>query len=246
MTSEKLQRKKRINYKLIRKSESVVAMKNFSIKAFGSLDKAKKALMEAKKLFFCGMGLREISEATGIPYELLRLKAAEKQGRYSWTKERSAVEEGIMKNAIRSLKKHTDILKDILDLNSQALKDYLIDLNSKIAEAKSNRVNITEIISIKEAKMLSELHANIHHVESLELNKPTEIIVEQGLTYAHITAMIAEAAKELEDQDPGMVYAIDRQQIEETGMPERHIEGGELRRADFLRLTSGKDESDSD
>lgn len=221
-------------------------MKNFSIKAFGSLDLAKKALMEAKKLFFCGMGLREISEATGVPYDLLRLKASEKQGPYSWTKERSALEEGIMKNAIRSLKKHTDTLKDILDLNSQALKDYLIDLNSKIAEAKSNKVNITEIISIKDAKMLSELHANIHHVESLELNKPTEIIVEQSLTYAHIMAMIAEAGKELEEQDPGMVYAVDKKQIEETGMPERHIEGEKLNRKEFLMITSGQDESDTD
>ena len=88
-----------------------------------------------------------------------------------------------------------NVYGEIISLSAESLRRWLSDL------CKSERK-----MSVKDAKMLSDLVANVHRISQLERNLPTAINRAENVSVSDVKSALADAIDRLRQVDPFVSY----------------------------------------
>lgn len=157
---------------------------------------------EIKRMFFQGMNSKEIEKATGIhAAKINKLINNPHRPQRTWITQKEEISKARAAILIGAFKDDALEMREILRLGGRAIKTYLMELNENMDKGEA-------VLNTKDAKMISDLMANVHRIESLELNRPTDIVLTKDLTIAEIQGLIPKVIQELQMLDPGINYTL--------------------------------------
>lgn len=146
----------------------------------------RPALQEARRLYFEGHSYQVIFQVTGLP------KSQYLKNKMQWEKLKQRAVEKTVKGFVRDKSKE---IQDILALSLSGLKEHVRKLVSR-----------NEDMSHKDAKLLSDIVANIDRIGRLELGKPTDIKRYETMSPQELKEEAAKIMKDLELEDPIVDY----------------------------------------
>lgn len=148
------------------------------------------ALMRAKLLFFLEYSLVSISEETQIPVNTLKHHAYRKNN--NWKKHSKEEQRAMFDEALAGKR---DKIQRIVGLTLQGLERFLIRLNTRESE-----------VTVKDAKLLSDVLANTDRIGRLEAGEPTDIRRLENLTPEEVRDEVRQILEELQEDDPMLEF----------------------------------------
>jgi hypothetical protein len=139
-------------------------------------------------MYFEDHGLSEISRVTGISEGALSYYACRRKDGKTWYKEREDREKKVWEKVLTHQGRRID---SIVSLSTAALERFLERLIRRESE-----------MDIKEAKLLSDVLANVHRIQRLENNEATDIRHYENMTPEQIREATIQALADIKKNDP--------------------------------------------
>lgn len=155
------------------------------------------ALIKAQVLFIRGFNKELILADTNVPNHVFTWHAFKKAN--SWYQTRNALYRELVDAQVKEVvTEKVKTLSDIMTLSLEGLKGFVAEI------AMGER----QIEGTREAKLLSDIVANIHRIGQLEQGKPTAISnTMQAMTPQQVKERAIELFKEMDVADGVVVYS---------------------------------------
>ena len=173
----------------------------------GSLDDSLNApaVECARRMFFQDYGWEDIYVATGVPLYLFEDLAFHR--RPNWATEKQEVVSALLESSVKKGK--VKELEQIVGLTLDGLRKFLSRLVLRETE-----------ITPKDAKLLSDIIANIDRISRLELGKATDIKRYEHMTPEQIKTTALEIVEQLKASDPVGNYGEEKVELPNMITPE--------------------------
>lgn len=159
---------------------------------YASDEENEPALTGARMMFMEGFRYEDIVKAYLIPPSIFKEHAFEKSD--CWLLERDKFQAELIKKAVEG---NVEDVLNIRGLTIGALQKYLVRLNARESE-----------LSMKEAKLASDMLANLDRIYRLDASKPTEITKKyEAMTPEQVRAAIKEEVERLQSVDEIVDYS---------------------------------------